>query len=66
MDVPALEAAIKAAVWELDIEHRPQWSTPAMEAKGMKPIGCVICFPEDGSWPCVSRMIADDLRKLVE
>ena len=47
---------------ELRGEHVPQWSTPEMEARGKDPIGCVMCWPQDGSWPCVTILIleADD------
>lgn len=50
-----LHEAVSTAIGELDVEHRPEWA-------GGKPIGCVICSPGDGSWPCTSRLIADDLR----
>ena len=53
---------IEDAVTELDAEHAPMWSSDEMKARGKEPIGCHICFPGDGSWPCTSRMIADDLR----
>ncbi len=47
---------------ELRQEHVPQWSTPEMEARGKDPIGCVMCWPQDGSWPCTTILIleADD------
>jgi hypothetical protein len=43
---------IAFAVRELDAEHRPD------------PDGrtCEVCGPADGSWPCVTRLITDDLR----
>lgn len=47
---------------ELREEHVPQWSTPEMEARGKDPIGCVMCWPQDGSWPCTTILTleADD------
>lgn len=27
--------------------------------------GCRICWPRDGSWPCVAQTVADDLRSLL-
>ena len=50
--------AVDQAVKELDAEHRP------FDLNGMQS-GCVLCWPKDGSWPCTSRMIADDLRAAV-
>lgn len=59
------DTTVAEAVKELDSEHGPAWaSTQALEA-GKEPIGCRICFPSDGSWPCITRMIADDLRALL-
>ena len=56
---------VECAAGELRGEHRPQWSTPEMQARGKDPIGCEICWPQDGGWPCVSREIADDLDRAV-
>lgn len=60
-----LEGLIEGAVAELDAEHYPQWANPGDRAEGRKPLGCVICWPRDGSWPCSSRAVADDLRRIV-
>ena len=59
--IEVLERAIRDALPQLDDEHAPLWLTPEMEAEGRDPIGCRMCFPGDGSWPCVTRMVADDL-----
>lgn len=48
---------------ELESEHRPQWSTPEAKALGKDPIGCMICWPSDGSWPCISKMCVEEIRK---
>lgn len=40
---------------ELDAEHRPD------PASGP---GCRICWPKDGGWPCVTRLVADELREV--
>lgn len=62
--VPAKLAVVVAqAVVELDAEHYPTWASPKAHEAGKDPIGCALCWPGDGSWPCSSRMIADDLRK---
>ncbi len=52
-------AALESAIAELDAEHRP-----GVELKGRG--GCVMCWPKDGSWPCVTRQIVDELRDVVE
>lgn len=60
LDLAALVKVRKAAeqaVAELDADH-----SPLVVQDGKKAIGCVLCFPGDGSWPCTARMIADDLR----
>lgn len=50
-------SALVAVLAELDAEHRPEPD---------RPWGCVMCWPRDGSWPCVTRLIADELRAIVE
>ena len=57
-----LQTAVAAAVAELDAVHDPMWASHRSEELGEKPIGCALCFPGDGSWPCTTRMVADDLR----
>jgi hypothetical protein len=61
-EVERLRAVTRQAVGELDSEHAPMWSNDKALATGKEPIGCGMCFPHDGHWPCISRMIADDLR----
>ena len=53
-----LRATVRQAVAELDAEHRPDPEVPGPGG------GCVICWPKDGTWPCLARMVADDLRAL--
>lgn len=50
-------SALVAVLAELDAEHYPEPD---------RPWGCVICWPKDGSWPCVTRLAADELRAIVE
>ena len=57
--------AIDAQVVELLAEHHPEWASDEQKAKGKDPIGCFMCFPHDGSWPCVSRRIADEMHALL-
>lgn len=54
---------IAQAIAELDAEHRPMWLTDGAESMGDPPSACDICWPGDNKWPCVTRMIADDLRQ---
>lgn len=53
-EIERLRSAISDAVTELDAEHRPDGHL------------CAMCGAADGSWPCVSRMVADDLRVLLD
>jgi hypothetical protein len=55
----SVQTAVAKAVAELDAEHFPD---PELKGRG----GCVMCWPKDGSWPCTTRMIADDLRAHIE
>lgn len=57
-----LRKALTTALADLDEEHQPQWTSDEAKAKGKAPIGCALCWPGDGHWPCTSRLIADDLR----
>lgn len=53
--------ALVAVLAELDAEHRPDppWCG--------EPTRCAVCKAGgQGSWPCVTRQIADELRTIVE
>jgi hypothetical protein len=39
---------------------------PLVVQPGKDPVGCEVCYPEDGSWPCTSSLIADALRALLD
>ena len=60
-----LREALTTALADLDEEHQPTWSSDEAAAKGKAPIGCTLCWPHDGHWPCSSRLIADDLRAVL-
>jgi hypothetical protein len=60
-----LTVAIQRAVRELDAEHQPDWASEQAREAGKDPVGCVMCWPKGGSWPCTSKLIADDLRTAV-
>ena len=60
---------VAQVVAELDAEHRPMWSSPQggfviTPVAGKDPVGCSSCYSADGSWPCATHMLADDLRSL--
>ena len=59
-------ATICEEVHELRMEHRPEWASEAMRAKGKEPIGCVVCYPADGSWPCSSRLSVDAISVVLD
>lgn len=61
-EVKRLRKVVRTALADLDEEHQPQWSSDEAAAKGKAPIGCALCWPGDGHWPCRSLLIADDLR----
>lgn len=63
VDALQLAEATAQAVAELDEEHAPSWGYTTKPIEGREPVGCVRCWPEDGSWPCITRRIADELRK---
>ncbi len=54
-----LEAA-EAALRAIGDTHQPMWASDEAEAAGKEPIGCSLCYPSDGRWPCSTRMEADD------
>jgi hypothetical protein len=56
---------VARAANELDAEHQPTWASPEMQARGKDPVGCQVCWPNDGDWPCTSSMVALDLRRLL-
>lgn len=64
-EVGALAYAIRQAITELDAVHQPQWNSNQARADGRTPEGCDMCGSGDGSWPCVTRMVADDLRAAI-
>lgn len=51
-EVNRLRTAITAAIVDLNGAHY-------LNGPGDL---CAVCGPADGSWPCVTRMVADDLR----
>lgn len=48
-----LRSVLSEAVTELDAEHRQDDDARS----------CVVCAAADGSWPCVTALVARDLRK---
>lgn len=60
----AVTAAAEAVI-DLRLEHVPAWSSDEMRARGKDPIGCQLCWPADGHWPCSSSRIADELAAAV-
>lgn len=61
-EIHRLRAAIAEAVTELsDALH-----TEEHDADG-RPLGvCVMCGYRDGSWPCLARMVANDLERALD
>jgi hypothetical protein len=59
----ALDAAEQALLSILS-EHVPQWSTDTAKRSGKHPIGCALCWPSDGSWPCTTWLEARDAMRV--
>jgi len=53
------ERVAAEAVAQLNAEH---YRDPELKGRG----GCVMCWPKDGSWPCTTRLIADELRARID
>src|SRR5678816_1570409 len=49
MTTDHVRARVMQAVLELDAEHVPEWASDTAKQAGKDPIGCVMCFPHDGS-----------------
>lgn len=54
-----LRPVVVQAIADLDAEHYLSYDNGPRR-------GCIICWPKDGSWPCASRLVADDLRAVIE
>ena len=54
-------AELEAAIGEIDAEHQPDWATPKAKAQGKPPWVCLMCGTADGSWPCVTQAIVDEV-----
>lgn len=54
-DLAALRAVVQRAVEALDARHRED----TYSIGG----GCVMCWPNDRSYPCTSKQVADELRQ---
>lgn len=60
-EIIRLRSVIADVAHELGEEHRPDWASEKAKAAGKDPVWCVICGTADGSWPCVSSLVAEDL-----
>lgn len=58
--VKRLITAVGDAITDLRDEHRPMRydDKPVTDENA---VGCAACYPGDSSWPCASRMVADEL-----
>jgi hypothetical protein len=65
-ELARLRDAVRLAINDLDLEHRPTWASEAAESAGKEPVGCAMCWPRDGHWPCISRQVCDDLRHALD
>lgn len=58
---PDLVETVQETLNEIFATHTPLWYSAVAKAAGKAPIGCMACYPADGDWPCVAKMVADDL-----
>lgn len=61
-----LVRVITQSITDLESAHRPQWYSYEAQAQGKKPIGCMTCYPAEGSWPCEAAMVAEDLKEVIK
>ena len=57
--------ALDAQVSELLADHQPEWANEEAKAAGKEPWVCGTCGVADGSWPCTSLLIAEDMHRLL-
>jgi hypothetical protein len=53
---------LRAALTEIASLHVPEWVSEAAKAAGKKPWTCETCGVEDGSWPCSTMLIIEELQ----
>lgn len=59
-EIDRLRGVIGNAAVELVAEHRSIRLAHGEQGHD----GCVVCWPESSGWPCISRMIAEDLERV--
>lgn len=62
-EIERLRNAIDSVLINIDSDHQPEWSSAEVKAAGKRPWCCQWCGPQDGSWPCVHRMVLDELKE---
>lgn len=51
---------LRAALTDIRDLHQPMWVSEEAKAAGKKPWVCCWCGTADGSWPCDTRLVADE------
>ena len=62
-EIEQLRNAIDSVLINIDSDHQPAWAGAEAKAAGKRPWCCQWCGPQDGSWPCVHRMVLDELKE---
>lgn len=60
IDEQLADSALRSALAEIRELHQPIWTSPAAKEQGKEPWVCGLCGTADGSWPCGTRIIADE------
>lgn len=55
--------AIDNLLDEIDNFHQPEWYSEESRLKGDNPLYCRTCGAQEGSWPCVHRMVLNELKE---
>ena len=51
---------LRAVLTKIRDLHQPMWVSEEAKAAGKKPWVCCWCGTADGSWPCDTRLVADE------
>lgn len=61
--IEKLASAIDNLLEEIDSFHQPEWYSEESRLNGDDPLYCRTCGAQDGSWPCVHRIVLNELKE---
>ena len=62
-EIERLRAGIDALLREIDGDHRPEWYSFEEQWSGKEPWRCELCGLFESGWPCVYRVVLDELKE---